>query len=166
MTLQKPLFSKIDCVQLPVPDLEAALAFYRDRLGHTLIWRTGTAVGLRLPDSDAELVLQRERPEPEVDWLVDSADAAAERFVAAGGELVVPPFDIASGRCAVVRDPWGNRLVLLDMSKGPLVTDSQGQVIITPVEKPAAIAGVNEAFAHQVDEFIQQYRPALDELAR
>jgi hypothetical protein len=34
------------------------VAFYRDRLGHELIWRTATATGLRLPDSTAELVLQ------------------------------------------------------------------------------------------------------------
>lgn len=42
----------------------------------------------------------------------------------------------------------------------------QKRVIITPVEKPIAIAGVNEEFARQVDEFIEQYRPALDELAK
>jgi antitoxin MazE len=42
----------------------------------------------------------------------------------------------------------------------------QHRVIITPVAMPVAIAGVNEDFARQVDEFIQQYRPALDELAR
>jgi antitoxin MazE len=42
----------------------------------------------------------------------------------------------------------------------------QHRVIITPVEIPAAIAGVNEDFARQVDAFIQQYRPALDELAK
>jgi hypothetical protein len=29
-----------------------------------------------------------------------------------------------------------------------------------------AIAGVDEGFAHQVDEFIRQYRPALEELAK
>ena len=40
------------------------------------------------------------------------------------------------------------------------------RVVITPVEKPIAVAGVNEEFAHQVDEFIQQYRSALDELAK
>ena len=39
------------------------------------------------------------------------------------------------------------------------------RVIISPVEKPIAIAGVNEEFARQVNEFIEQYRPALDELA-
>jgi putative addiction module antidote len=42
----------------------------------------------------------------------------------------------------------------------------QHRVILTPVEKPLAIAGVNEDFASQVDEFIQQYRPALEELAK
>jgi putative addiction module antidote len=42
----------------------------------------------------------------------------------------------------------------------------QRRVILTPVEKSLAIAGVNEDFTRQVDEFIQQYRPALEELAK
>jgi catechol 2,3-dioxygenase-like lactoylglutathione lyase family enzyme len=57
-THQTPFIRTIDCLQFPVPDLEADLAFYRDRLSHELIWRTATATGLRLPDSAAELVLQ------------------------------------------------------------------------------------------------------------
>ena len=40
------------------------------------------------------------------------------------------------------------------------------RVILTPVEKPLAVAGVDENFAHQVNEFIEQYRPALEELAK
>lgn len=131
MPSPQPLLSKIDCVQLAVPDLEAALAFYGERLGHELIWRTERAAGLRLPGSEAELVLQTERPAPEVDWLVDSAELAAERFVQAGGTVEVPPFDIPIGRGVVVRDPWGNTLVLLDMSRGHFVTDSQGRVVGT-----------------------------------
>jgi len=58
-----PLFRKIDSLQIPVPDLEAGLAFYRDQFGHALIWRTNTAAGLRLPESDTEIVIQTERPE-------------------------------------------------------------------------------------------------------
>jgi antitoxin component of MazEF toxin-antitoxin module len=42
----------------------------------------------------------------------------------------------------------------------------QHRVIITPVEKPITLAGVNEEFARQVDEFLREYRPALDELAK
>jgi hypothetical protein len=64
MTLSEPLLSKIVCDQLAVPELEAALVFYRDRWGHEVIWRTEHSAGLHLPDSEVELVLQCERPEP------------------------------------------------------------------------------------------------------
>ena len=123
------LIRKVDCVRLYVPDLEAGLAFYRGQLGHELIWRTGTAAGLRLPESEAELVLQTEEQRQEVDLLVDSADEAAARFEQAGGKVIVPPFDIQIGRCVVLEDPWGNPLVLLDISKGLLKTDADGNVI-------------------------------------
>ena len=125
----QPLFRKIDCLQIPVPDLEAGVRFYRDQLGHELIWRTETSAGLRLPDTDAEIVIQTEREELEVNLLVSSVEAAVERIVEAGGRVVVSPFDIQIGRCAVVQDPWGNRLVLLDMSKGQLATDASGNVV-------------------------------------
>ena len=124
-----PLIRKVDCVRIYVPDLEAGLAFYRDQLGHELIWRTATAAGLRLPETDAELVIQIEEQRQEIDLLVDSADAAARFIEQAGGKVIVTPFDIQIGRCVVVEDPWGNPLVLLDMSKGSLTTDAEGNVI-------------------------------------
>ncbi|GBF04299.1 glyoxalase/bleomycin resistance protein/dioxygenase [Deinococcus aerius] len=42
----RPLFRKVDCLQIPVPNLEAGLGFYRDGLGHELLRRTATAAGL------------------------------------------------------------------------------------------------------------------------
>jgi predicted enzyme related to lactoylglutathione lyase len=125
----KPLIRKVDCLRLYVPDLEEGLSFYRDRLGHELIWRSATAAGLRMPDTDAELVIQTEEERQEIDLLVDSADDAAEFIEQTGGKVIVPPFDIQIGRCAVVEDPWGNPLVLLDISKGLLATDSKGNII-------------------------------------
>jgi lactoylglutathione lyase len=124
-----PLIRKVDCVRFYVPDLEAGLSFYRDRLGHELIWRTDTSAGLRLPESEAEIVIQTERPGPETDLLVASADDAARFIEQAGGKVIVSPFDVQIGRCAVVEDPWGNMLVLLDGSKGLLKTDVDGNVI-------------------------------------
>ena len=125
----RPIARKVDAIELAVPDLEAGLAYYRDALGHEMIWRSETAAGLRMPDTDAELVLQTERPGVHVDLLVQSADEAAGAIEAAGGTIVVPPFDIPVGRAVVVEDPWGNRLVLLDMRNGPLETDEHGRVI-------------------------------------
>jgi lactoylglutathione lyase len=49
--------------------------------------------------------------------------------LSAGGEASQRPFDIAIGRCARVRDRFGNELVLLDQSKGKLTTDAAGRVI-------------------------------------
>lgn len=126
-----PLFRKIDCMSLRVRDLAEATAFYSDRLGHEIVWRTPTAVGLRLPETDAELVLHTDaqRP-PATELLVTSVSEAVDRFCVAGGTLVFGPIEIAIGRCAVVADPSGNPLVLLDMSKGPLVTDARGHVVV------------------------------------
>jgi virulence-associated protein VagC len=42
----------------------------------------------------------------------------------------------------------------------------QRRLIITPAERPLAIAGVDEGFSRQVDDFIAHYRTALEELAR
>jgi predicted enzyme related to lactoylglutathione lyase len=117
---------------LRVDDLDAAIAFYRDRLGHQLIWRDDDAAGLALPETDAELVLHRHIG-PETDILVDDADKAYRTFLDAGGQSVESPFDIAIGRCARVRDPFGNVIVMLDQSKGMLATDVVGRVTgVTP----------------------------------
>ncbi len=119
----------VDSVQLPVPDLDEALAFYRDRLGHELVWRTDTAAAVRLPRTTTELVLQVGRPDPEVDFLVDSVDRAVDAFRAAGGTLVVEPFDIPVGRVARVADPFGNVVTLVDLTAGRYVTDARGEVV-------------------------------------
>jgi predicted enzyme related to lactoylglutathione lyase len=124
-----PLFQKIDAVTVPVPNLDAGLSFYRDSLGHELRWRNDDVgqAALALPGSDTELVLTtRQGYEP--DWLVASADEAAAAVQAAGGHVVAEPFDIPVGRAAVVADPFGNVLVLLDLSKGHYLTDPTGNV--------------------------------------
>ena len=42
--------------------------------------------------------------------------------------MLSAPEDIPVGRVAVVADPFGNRLVLLDLSKGTFRTDHHGTV--------------------------------------
>ena len=125
----EPLIRKVDCLRLHVSDLEAGLAFYRDQLGHSLVWRTERAAGLRLPETDAEIVLQTDDQRQETDLKVADAGAAVRRFQEAGGRIVAGPFDIQIGKAAVVQDPWGNQFVLLDASKGLLVTDAEGRIV-------------------------------------
>jgi lactoylglutathione lyase len=126
--VKAPLFRKLDNLLLRVADLDAAIGFYRDRLGHRVLWRSGEAVGFALPDTDAELVVHLNIG-PETDVVVEDVDRAFALFLSPRGEAVEPPFDIAIGRCARVRDPFGNLLVILDNSKGRLATDADGRVI-------------------------------------
>jgi len=128
---RNPLFRGVDCVQIPVPDLEAGLAFYRDALGHELKWRSETAAGLRLGKGkgESELVIQVQSQRAETDLLVDSVPRAIARMTRAGGKLLAGPFEIPVGRVAIVADPWGHPLYVLDLSKGLLRTDRKGRVI-------------------------------------
>jgi predicted enzyme related to lactoylglutathione lyase len=125
----EPLIRKVDCVRLPVDDLDAALEFYSGKPGHQLKWRSEHGAGLAMPDGDSELVLHLSLERLEPDLLVDSVDSAVERFVEAGGKVIGGPFEIAIGRAAVVQDPFGNVLSLLDLSKGLLKTDAEGHVV-------------------------------------
>jgi catechol 2,3-dioxygenase-like lactoylglutathione lyase family enzyme len=119
----------VDAVTVSVPDLDQGLAFYRDRLGHDLIWRNDDVgqAGLRLPDSETEIVLSRSLPYAP-NWLVSSVPEAVADIVAAGGSVVVEPRGIAVGRMAVVADPFGNSLILVDLSNGRYATDDTGRV--------------------------------------
>ncbi|MFX0029835.1 MAG: VOC family protein [Candidatus Hermodarchaeota archaeon] len=123
------LFRKVDCIRIPVSNLTDGLKFYRDKLGHKLIWRKESSIGLEIPESEAELVIHTEQDEPETDIKVKSVELAAKRFIEAGGTIVKEPFDIPIGKCAILMDPWGNKFVLLDTSKGIFKTDSNGNVI-------------------------------------
>lgn len=125
-----PLLLYVDAVTVPVPDLDTGLAFYGGVLGHTLLWRNEAVgqAGLRTPDSQTEIVLTT-RQDYEPDWKVASAEAVAEVFRANGGRVLVEPTSIPIGRLAVVEDPFGNRLVLLDSTKGTYDTDEAGTVL-------------------------------------
>ncbi len=82
-----------------------------------------------MPDSDGELVLHTDNRPFETCLLVDTVDSAIESIVSNGGKLVFGPIQIKVGKYALLNDPWGNPLPILDFSSGLLLTDSEGNVI-------------------------------------
>jgi predicted enzyme related to lactoylglutathione lyase len=126
---QQALIEKIDCIRIPVDNLEKGLEFYSEKLGHELIWKTETAAGLALADDKSEIVLYTEPKGLEIDFKVKDVEEELKKFVEAGGKVVTGPFEIQIGNCAVVEDPWGNQYILLDSNKGILKTDENKKVI-------------------------------------
>ncbi len=125
----KPMFKCVDCIELHVDDLAEGIAYYRDAMGLKLLWKNATTAGLGMDGDITEIVINTERPGVCVDMKVQSVERAIPQIVRAGGKVEVPMFDIDIGKCAVVNDKWGNRYVILDMTKGRYVTDSEGNII-------------------------------------
>lgn len=54
----------------------------------------------------------------EVYYVVQDVIASVDGLLLEGCQMLVAPFDITIGKCAVIRDPFGTRLCILDKSKG------------------------------------------------
>ena len=116
------MLRKIDCVMIKVADLERAVACYRDVFGLRPLWRDAESVGLVFSGSDAEIVLHSIAAIPaqvDVNYLVDDVARAVCDFEAKGCRTLAGPFPIAIGKCAVIRDPFGTPMTLVDMTSGP-----------------------------------------------
>lgn len=116
------MLRKIDCVMIRTDDVEAAVRYYSDVFGLRVLWRDETSVGLGLPDTDAEIVLHCNPDIPnqvEVYYLVDDVISAVRALEQRGCHVLNGPFEIPIGQGAVITDPFGTRLCILDMTKGP-----------------------------------------------
>ena len=122
------VFKNVDCIELYVSDLDDGIKYYCGSMGLKLLWRTDISVGLGMENDIAEILLQTERPFMSVDMKVESVVESIDKIIKAGGTVLEGPFEIPIGKCAVICDKWGNKYVILDMTKGRYTTDEYGNV--------------------------------------
>lgn len=104
-----------------VDDVKKAATYYGEVFGLRPNWSGDDAIGLVFPETDAEIVLHNDPNMPssvEVHYLVDDVVTVVAEYVTKGCQLLVEPFDITIGKCAVIKDPFGIRMCILDMTKG------------------------------------------------
>ena len=119
--------------KLNVPDMAAALKFYEQAFGFTVTQTFDEPDFLEhimaLPGQEAgpNLLLVEYKDAREVGvgpghgpvgFMVDDIDAAFERAVAAGALVVLPIFDMDPVRIAMLLDPWGHELELVQPPAG------------------------------------------------
>jgi predicted enzyme related to lactoylglutathione lyase len=112
---------KLAILYVPVHDLKSALAFYRDRMGLEEAWREGEGtVAFKLSGTDVELMIDLvdeggvEKTGPM--FILPSVDRYYEENQGTM-EFVRKPADIPPGRMAIVKDPSGNLIYFIDLSK-------------------------------------------------
>ena len=104
-----------------VTDLAAAVDFYASVFGLRPLWRDEVSVGMRMPETDTEVVLHTmDLPaDCTVYYLVDDVVAAVAEYSRAGCAVREAPFDVVVGKCAVLEDPFGNPVCVLDLTRAP-----------------------------------------------
>jgi len=110
---------KIDAVLHKVGDLDEAIQFYVNVLGLKLGWKDESMAGMLFPGNDSELVLHTDEslPNPNVSFQVENVEAFVNEYKVKGYRVLVEPFDIRCGRCAVLSDPYGNGIEVMDLTK-------------------------------------------------
>ena len=110
---------KIDAVLHRVGDIDEAIRFYVDVLGLRLGWREDSMAGLLFPGNDSELVLHTDDslPNPNISFQVENVEEFVDEYREKGYKVLVEPFDIRCGRCAVLSDPYGNGIEVMDLTK-------------------------------------------------
>ena len=110
---------KIDAVMHRVGDLDEAIQFYVDVMGLRLGWRDESMAGMLFPGNDSELVLHTDDslPNPNISFQVENVEEFVKEYREKGYRVLVEPFDIRCGRCAVLSDPYGNGIEVMDLTK-------------------------------------------------
>jgi len=112
---------KIDAVLLRVSDLEKTAEFYVDVMGLKRGWTDtdNQMIGLLFPGNDTELVLHRDEslPDPNVSYQVEDVLMFVEEYKRKGFKVLVEPFDIRCGKCAILEDPEGHSIEVMDINK-------------------------------------------------
>ena len=107
-----PMTKGVTFFEISGPDADELRRFYADGMGLALADPMDGYTMLPAPDGDAVDggLFTGEGAYAVPFFWVDDLDAAVERAVAAGGSVVVPPFDHGPTRAAHLTDPAGNRI--------------------------------------------------------
>src|SRR5437762_12651566 len=112
------MLRKVDRLLLRVPSLESAITYYRDVLGLSLVHADKRVANFKLVDGTTELLLHvdPDLPAESVYFLVDDVRDLYTRRDELKLQFVSRPAPVSRGYRAVVKDPFGHVLMLLDRS--------------------------------------------------
>ncbi len=112
---------KVDAVMHLVDDIYKAATFYETVMGLKRGWTDdeNKMIGMLFPGNDTEIVLHMNKylPNPNVSFQVEDVNVFVENYKAKGYKVLEEPFDIRCGKCAILEDPYGNRLEIMDITK-------------------------------------------------
>ena len=112
-------------------DVGLDLTFYRDRLGGELVWRSegfgAEVAAVRLGEGPLVLLADHRHPPSTLPiWAVEDLDDELERLRASGWSERARLVEVPDGPCAVLVDPSGNELALLERVRPGVMEGRRG----------------------------------------
>jgi catechol 2,3-dioxygenase-like lactoylglutathione lyase family enzyme len=112
---------KLDMLYMPVHDIQSSLIFYRDHLGLEEAGQEGdTTIIFNLPGTDVKLMIDQHGEHiattPGPLFMLPSVDEFYAHQLH-NISFVQEPIDFPIGRWAAAKDPTGNTIYFVDMSK-------------------------------------------------
>lgn len=135
------MLKRIDRIVIRVPGLPAAVTYYRDVLGMTLLNADSRLATFKLGDDGAELLLHTDPdlPSEATYYLVDDVRDLFARRQQLRLHFISAPKQAARGYRATVRDPFGTVLLIIDRT----TEQSAGKAVAEDAKAPGALfAGV------------------------
>lgn len=115
------ILRKIDNIMFFVKDLKRSAKFYNEVLGLKRAWtdKEFGMIGFIFAESDSEIVIHNnpEIPNPDFSFLVDNVETFVQEFKNKGYTVLKEPFDVRPGKFAVLSDPDGNVIQIIDLTK-------------------------------------------------
>ena len=130
------MLQQVDRILLRVPQLEAALRFYRDVLGLKIIRQDARLASLKLADSPTELVLHTDEnlPADALYYRVENVRELYQNREKLRLNFVSAPVAVSRGFRGTIKDPFGNVMLLLDRS-----AEDAGQSTVEPAKAPGML---------------------------
>lgn len=76
-------------------------------------------IGFVFEKSDSEIVLHNDNslPNPDFSFLVENVEDFCKTYEADGGKIAESPFEVRCGKFAILSDPDGNKISIIDLTK-------------------------------------------------
>jgi len=145
------LFLSLDYLYLAAPDVGAAVRFYTEALGGTLVWRVrdgGSVVAAVRLTGSGPLVLLADHLDRGAGLLIYRVRSLAElreSLTGLGWTTEGEPFEIPQGPCVVLRDPGGQRLAAYERVRPGMDARFEGR--FDPADAPSRRAARSGARA-------------------
>ena len=128
-----PVFESLDYLYVPMPDIEAGIAFYTGVLRAELRWRirhgSVWVAALRVAGTGPALLLASHLAPRDLILIyrVERLDAVQRALADRGWPAEGEPFELPIGPCLVFRDPAGQRLAAYERQRPEVEASFDGR---------------------------------------